>query len=134
MSAPVNGAGLHILVVEDNADGALSLAMLLRMYGHVVETVANGPAALESVRTHEPDVVLLDIGLPGMSGYEVARRLIGPRPRKTPLVIAVTGFGQAEDRRRCAESGIDMHLLKPVEPEYLQAVLARFQKMLGARG
>ena len=130
MTAPVNGVGLRILIAEDNTDGAVSMAMLLRIYGHDVEIAANGPTALEKARTDKPDVVLLDLGLPGMSGYDVARQLSKHRPRKTPLLIAVTGFGREEDRRHSAEAGIDLHLLKPVNPDELQAVLKRFQQLL----
>src|SRR5690242_9513440 len=114
MTVPVNGVGLRILIAEDYADAAESMATLLRMYGHDVEIAANGPTALEKARTDKPDVVLLDLGLPGMSGYDVARQLSEHRPRKTPLLIAVTGFGQEDDRRHAAEAGIDLHLLKPV--------------------
>src|SRR5438105_4057607 len=93
----VKGVGLRILIVEDNIDSAVSMAILLRMYDHAVEIAANGPIALEKVRMDKPDVVLLDLGLPGMSGYDVARQLSVRRPRKTPLLIAVTGYGMAED-------------------------------------
>jgi len=130
MAIPVNGAGLHILIVEDEEDVAWSTAMVLRLRGHEVEIAPNGPTALEMVRAHKPDVVLLDVGLPGMSGYEVARQLSAPHPGKTPLLIALTGYGMEEDRRRCAEAGIDLHLLKPVDPLELEAVLRQFQKAI----
>ena len=130
VSPSLNAAGLRILIAEDHADCALSLAILLPMHGHEVEMAANGPSALEKARTDNPDVVLLDIGLPGMSGYEVSRQLTAHRPRKTPLLIAVTGFGQEEDRRNSAESGIDLHLLKPIDTDELRALLKRFHQFL----
>lgn len=124
-------AGLHILIAEDRADCADSLALLLRLYGHDVEIARTGPAALERARSDEPDVVLLDLGLPGMSGYDVARRISDRRPKKTPLLIAVTGFGQDEDRRRSLEAGCDLHMVKPVDPEQLRVVLEMFQRTIG---
>jgi len=134
MTLAANGVGLRILIAEDGADCAESMAMLLRMCGHNVEIAANGPTALEKARTDEPDVVLLDLGLPGMSGYDVARQLSDHRPRRTPLLIAVTGYGMAEDRRHSAEAGIDLHLVKPIDVEKLQAVLKRFQQLLARCG
>src|SRR5438552_667214 len=107
MNAPLDVAPLHILVVEDYEDAATSMAMLLRMYGHEVQIAKNGEEALEKVQADEPDDVLLDVGLPGMSGYEVARRMTVEHPWKRPLLIAVTGYGREEDRRRSAVAGID---------------------------
>jgi CheY-like chemotaxis protein len=133
-AVPVNGVGLRILIAEDNADSAVSMAMLLRMYGHDVEIAANGPTALEKARRVKPDVVLLDIGLPGMTGYDVARQLSDHPPRKTPLLIAVTGFGQEVDRRHSAEAGFDLLLLKPVDPDQLRVILERFQRLLAESG
>ena len=132
---PDPAAGLHILIAEDRADCAESLAMLLRLFGHEVEIARDGPAALEAVRADEPDVVLLDLGLPGMSGYEVAQRISGHRAwknKKAPLLIAVTGFGHEADRRHSAEVGIGLHMVKPIEPEQLRAVLERFRSVLHA--
>jgi CheY-like chemotaxis protein len=116
--------GLHILVVEDNTDCATSTAVLLRMYGHEVEVALSGADAMKSVQSRRPDVVLLDIGLPQMDGYEVARRLRQLGGDKALFLIAVSGWGP--DRQRTAEAGIDVHLLKPVGPEYLRSILARF--------
>ena len=123
-------AGLRILVVDDNDDCAESTAMVLRLYGHRADVAASGPTALEMAQAGDPDVVLLDLGLPGMSGYDVARQLTACRPRKTPLVIALTGYGTENDRQRSAEAGIDLHLVKPVHPDELQAVLVRFQRAI----
>jgi PAS domain S-box-containing protein len=114
----------HILIVDDNVDAAESLALVLRMTGHEVRTAYRGPAALEAARAYPPEVVLLDIGMPGMDGYEVARRLRQELGLKHLLLVALTGYGQEEDRRRSREAAIDYHLIKPVDPEALQALLA----------
>jgi CheY-like chemotaxis protein len=105
--------------------------MLLRLKGHEVRVAADGPAALDEAQQAQPDVVLLDIGLPGgMDGYEVAQRLQGQKAPKKPLLIAVTGFGGEADRRRSAEVGIDLHLVKPADMEALLRLLSRFQRVL----
>ncbi len=114
-----------VLVVDDNKDAAHSLAVVLRHEGHDVREVYDGPAALAAVAEASPQVVLLDIGMPGMDGYEVARRL-----RQTPgfnatPIVALTGFGSAEDHRRSREAGFNQHLTKPVDPEALLDILAR---------
>ncbi len=114
---------LKILLVEDNLDSAEGMALLLRFDGHEVRMAHDGPSALEAARAFEPQAVLLDLGLPGMNGYEVAQRLREqPACRQTPL-IALTGYGQEEARRRTKEAGFDYHLVKPVEPEALGALL-----------
>ncbi len=115
---------LRILIVEDQPDTAASLAILLRLGGHEVEVAADGHAALQKAEAEEPDVVLLDIGLRGMDGYEVAKRLRSGQTGKRPVLIAVTGYGREEDRRRCAEAGIHLHMLKPADPEVLLRLLA----------
>jgi PAS domain S-box-containing protein len=115
----------RVLVVDDNADAADSIAMILRLSGYDVRCVYDGPSVLETAKAYRPDVVVLDIGLPGMSGYDVARQLREHTDfRRTPLV-AVTGYGQDEDRRRSQEAGFDYHLTKPVDPDALQAFVAR---------
>ncbi len=129
-TASINGAGLHILIVDDNDDCAQSMAMLLRLYGHDVVIAPNGRIAVDKARADMPDVVLLDLGLPGMSGYEVAEQLCARRPRKTPLLVAVTGYGGEEDRRNSRKAGIDLHLLKPIDPNQLRAILETFQRVL----
>jgi PAS domain S-box-containing protein len=115
----------RILVVDDNTDAAEMLATLLSMDGHDVRTAASGPAALEIVKDFNPQIAFLDIGLPGMSGYELARR-IRTEPRLAGItLIAVTGWGQDEDRRQSKEAGMDHHLTKPVDPREVQAFVAR---------
>ena len=121
---------LRVLVVEDHADTAESMAVLLRLHGHEVDVAPDGPTALRIAAQNPPDVALLDIGLPGMNGFEVARRL-QERPGKKPLLVAVTGYGQEEDHRRSEQAGIDLHLLKPVDPEPLEKLLARFKTIIG---
>ncbi|HKB04165.1 MAG TPA: PAS domain S-box protein [Gemmataceae bacterium] len=113
----------RVLVVDDHADAADSLAWLLRMDGHDVRVARNGPAAVESAQADPPDVVLLDLGMPGMDGFEVARRLRqGPAART--VIAALTGWGQEEDRRRTREAGFDHHLVKPADPNDLRELLA----------
>jgi PAS domain S-box-containing protein len=115
--------GRRILIVDDNADAAETLALLLRLNGHDVQTALDGPAAVEAARAFQPDVALLDIGLPGMDGYEVARRLRREPGLKDVRLVAVTGYGREEDRLRSREAGFDHHLTKPVEPCVLLKLL-----------
>jgi CheY-like chemotaxis protein len=114
-----------VLVVEDHAEFAEGMALLLRSWGHEVEVAPNGPAALAVVRRIVPDAVFLDVGLPGMSGYEVARQLRQQAELERTLLVAVTGYGREEDRRRAREAGFDEHLIKPVEANVLRELLAR---------
>jgi PAS domain S-box-containing protein len=115
--------GLHILVVDDNRDSAESLGILLEGRGHEVRIAANGPEALEMARDAAPDVALLDIGLPGMDGFELAERMRGIHRDIT--LVAVTGYGTQEDRRAAHEAGFDHYLLKPVDMDALTEVLLR---------
>lgn len=115
---------LRILVVDDNVDSAESMAMLLRLQKHHVETAHSGPEAVEAALAAPPDVLLLDIGLPGMDGYEVARDLRAQPQTRAAVLVALTGYGQPQDRQRSAEAGFDHHLVKPVEPESLNGILA----------
>jgi two-component system CheB/CheR fusion protein len=105
---------MRILIVDDDVDSAESQGILLRLDGHEVLTLLDGHAALAAVATFEPDVVMLDIGLPEMDGYEVARRL--KQSGCVARLIAITGYGRAEDRKRAREAGFDAHLLKPIDP------------------
>jgi signal transduction histidine kinase/ActR/RegA family two-component response regulator len=104
-----------VLVVDDNRDAATSLSMLLELSGHSVHTTYDGAAALEAAELHRPEIVLLDIGLPGMTGYEVCRRLRQRPSGRDAVIIALTGWGQDADRRKSAEAGFDGHLVKPVD-------------------
>jgi CheY-like chemotaxis protein len=117
--------GLRILLVEDHADTAASWALLLRLAGHAVEVVSDGITALQTALANTPDVLLLDIGLPGMDGWQVATRLTEQLKRDRPLLVAMTGHGQAEDQRRSDAAGIHLHLVKPVDPQWLQSLLRR---------
>jgi PAS domain S-box-containing protein len=119
------GPAQRILVVDDNIDSAESLATMLRLLGHEVHTVYDGPAAVRAAATFAPEVVLLDIGLPGMDGYEVARQLRALPQVRGAVLVAQTGWGQEEDRRRSREAGFDHHLVKPVDPAALREVLGR---------
>jgi len=120
----VSARGLRVLVVEDNIDAAESLATLLRLWNHDVNVVHDGCKALEAAREQQPEVVLLDIGLPGLDGYQVARRLRDEIGLDHALLVAMTGYGQPEDRRRSQEAGIQYHFVKPVEPLVLRNLLA----------
>ncbi len=122
-SAP-SDAPCRVLVCDDNIDGAESLALMLGLLGHEVRTVHDGPAALATVRNWRPDAVLLDIGLPGMSGYEVARQMRSDPQLRGLLLVAVTGWGTQDDQRRSAAAGFDQHLTKPVEATALESLLA----------
>jgi len=110
----------RILIVDDDIDVAQLLAMLLRDANYDVEFVENGQAALESVQSCPPDIVLLDIGLKGMDGYEVARRVRALPRRKKMLLVALTGHGQEDDRQQALEAGFDSHVTKPVSLETLE--------------
>jgi PAS domain S-box-containing protein len=116
----------RLLVVDDDRDSAESLALLLQVKGNEVQTAPDGSAALESARDFRPDIILLDIGLPGMDGYEVARRLRREHSRQTVLV-ALTGYGTDEDHRKSQRAGFDYHLVKPVELDALFQLFLRLE-------
>jgi two-component system CheB/CheR fusion protein len=117
------GPRRRILVVDDNADAAESLAMLLRLEGQEVRVAHDGPSALEAARDYRPEIAFLDIGMPGLDGYEVARRLRQEPGLEKVVLVALTGWGQEEDRRRSREAGFDRHFIKPVEPDVLHRFL-----------
>ena len=123
VSAPGVTRPLRMLVVDDNTDSADSLGMLLKLHGHEVRVEYSGPAALQAAEAGPFDVILLDIGLPRMDGYEVARRLRARPDGKRPTLVAVTGYGYEADRQRSQEAGFDHHLVKPVGPERLEELL-----------
>ena len=100
------------------------MARLLQYSGHEVQTAYDGPSAIEAARAHRPDVILLDIGLPGMSGHEVAARLRRDAALEGSIIVAISGYGQEADRRRSEAAGFDSHLVKPVDFDALCALLA----------
>jgi two-component system CheB/CheR fusion protein len=112
-----------ILVVDDNVDAAHSLSVLLRLWGHTSHVVHDGPEAIEAARQIRPQIVLLDIGLPKLDGYQVARAIRSEPTLAGAKIVAMTGYGQAEDRRKSREAGFDVHLVKPVDLQELEAIL-----------
>jgi two-component system, chemotaxis family, CheB/CheR fusion protein len=115
---------LRVLVVDDNKDAANSTAKLLGLVGHEVQVAYSGPAALREAVSFRPDAVLLDLGLPEIDGYEVARRLRQEPALAHVRLIALSGYGQDADRQRSQEAGFDAHLVKPAEPQKLAELLA----------
>jgi CheY-like chemotaxis protein len=114
----------RILVVEDHADAAEMLELALSAVGHTVRLAADGATALAAAREFEPQIVLCDIGLPGMSGYEVAGLLRQEPGSRNAFLVALTGYGRDEDRERCREAGFDLHLTKPLDVTQLQQILS----------
>jgi CheY-like chemotaxis protein len=117
----------RILVVDDNHDSALSLAMMLSIMGHETRTAHDGESAVVTAESFLPDVVLLDIGLPKLNGYEVAQRIRESDWGQSMFLIAVTGWGQEEDRQRSSEVGLNVHMVKPVEPAALERLLSELR-------
>ena len=112
------------MVVDDNCDAGESLAIMLRLEGHDVRVAHDGPTALEVMQSQPPDVAFLDIGMPVMDGYELCRRIRQQPAFSKVLLVALTGWGQDEDRRRSQEAGFDRHVVKPVEPRSLTRLLS----------
>src|SRR5581483_7095555 len=110
--AAANEKASRVLIVDDNVDTARGMARLLRLLGHDTRTAHDGSSAIDSARERRPEFVLLDIGLPGMDGYEVATRLRQEESCRDAVIIAVSGYGQDEDRRRSSAAGFDHHLVK----------------------
>jgi CheY-like chemotaxis protein len=115
---------LRLLVVDDNIDTVLSFSMLLRASGHHVRTAHDGLAAVQAAIDYQPDAVLLDVGLPVLNGYEVAKRIRQEPPLKDIVLIALTGYGQEADRQAALQAGFNHHLVKPAHLEQLQTILA----------
>jgi PAS domain S-box-containing protein len=113
----------RVLVVDDNKDAAETLAAVLRLRGHEVQVAFDGVTALAAAQASRPDFILLDLGMPGMDGYEVAQHLREQPARRQTVLVALTGWGQEEDRRRSQEAGFDFHMVKPVEPDMVDALL-----------
>jgi PAS domain S-box-containing protein len=127
-------ASLRVLVVEDNLDSAESMALLMRMSSHDVRVAHSGPAGVESALAFRPNVVLLDIGLPGMDGYDVARKLRQQPDFEGMKIVAMTGYGRESDLERSQQAGFDHHLVKPVNPLKLLELLATFSPQCCAAG
>jgi len=115
----------RILLVDDSADAAFAMSMLLEALGHEVRTEHDGACALNSIDDFKPDVVVLDIGLPGMNGFEVAREMRKRDATRDVLLLALTGYGSAADRQTAIDAGFDHHLTKPVSLGDLEALLTR---------
>lgn len=120
---PRSGPTFRILVADDNRDAANSLAMMLRLLGHDIQSAHDGVEAVQAAAVFRPDVALLDIGMPKMNGYEAARNIRGQPWGKQTVLVALTGWGQEEDKRKAAEAGFHYHLTKPVEPGTLERLL-----------
>jgi CheY-like chemotaxis protein len=114
----------RILVVDDNRDSALTLAMILKIMGHETRTAHDGLEAIEIAAEQHPDVIFLDVGMPKLNGYDTCRRIREQPWGKDIVIIALTGWGQAEDYRRSRDAGFNHHLVKPVRPPLLHQVLA----------
>ena len=126
-------SSLRILIVDDNQDGADTLAMMLKAMGNEVRTAYDGLQGIDMAAQMQPDVVLLDIGLPKLNGYEACRRMRGQPWGQKIVIIAVTGWGQEEDMRRSHEAGFDHHLVKPVDPQALMKLLAGLRGVTAER-
>ena len=126
--AKPSAAGQRIVIVDDNADAADSLAMVLEIEGNDVRTASDGMAGLALIAEFAPQAVILDIGLPLLNGYEVARRVRRDFPDAGIRLIAVTGWGQQQDKQTAVEAGFDHHFTKPVDPMELQRVLSGQQE------
>jgi CheY-like chemotaxis protein len=122
-SATPEESPLSILVVDDNQDSACSMTLLLELQGHKVQVAHAGHTALRIAGECSPDVILLDIGMPGMNGYEVARQLRAQPAFHDTLLIAVTGYGRASDVKQTESAGFDHHLVKPIDYDKLQSLL-----------
>jgi DNA-binding response OmpR family regulator len=121
---PTLKSSLRILIVDDNRDSADSLGMLLQIMGNDIRMAHDGQEGLDVAEEFRPDVVLLDIGLPKLNGYEACRRIREQSWGRSVVLIALTGWGQEDDRRRSHEAGFDHHMVKPVDPQDLMGLLA----------
>jgi two-component system, sensor histidine kinase len=124
VSAPPAPGPRRILIVEDSRDSRDMLRFLLEHAGHEVHEAADGPSGVEAILTVRPDIALVDVGLPGLDGFEVARRVRADARGREVRLVALTGYGLPEDHRRSREAGFDAHLVKPVDPARLVAVIA----------
>jgi CheY-like chemotaxis protein len=128
-ASPKGGCSIRVLVVDDYPDSAESMALVLRLFGHEVDTALDGREALRKAQAKPPDVVLMDISMPGVDGYGLARQLrtlFGDRVR----LIAITAYSFEEDHQRCLEAGFDLHLVKPADPKEVQSLLEQLADVL----
>jgi PAS domain S-box-containing protein len=121
-------SGRRVLVADDNQDAAATLALALQSLGHIVETASDGLEAIELAQRFKPSVMFLDLGMPGLTGFDVARRVRAGSWAEVPALIAVTGWGQADDKQRSREAGFDMHLVKPIDLATLETVLTTLDR------
>jgi CheY-like chemotaxis protein len=121
--ASIADVGLKILIVDDNRDAADSCSTLLELAGHRVQTAYTGVEALRLAATARPHVILADIGLPDLDGYELAQRVRSAPWGRGTVLVAVTGWGQQEDKRRAYDAGFNHHLTKPIDPEIVESLL-----------
>lgn len=122
-AAPPHAIPRRILIVEDSRDSRDMLRYLLERAGHEVHEAGDGPSGVEAILKVRPDIALVDVGLPGLDGYEVARRVRASEGGRTVRLVALTGYGLPEDHRRSHEAGFDTHLVKPVDAARLAAVI-----------
>ena len=118
----------RVLLADDNADFANSLGQLLSSQGHQIRIAYDGAEALATAREFIPDIAFIDIGMPKVHGYEVARRMRAESATSACVLVAVTGWGQENDRKRAREAGFDRHLVKPVDPAEIESILASYQR------
>ena len=124
-SAAITRLGRRVLIVDDNVDAARTMADALDLAGYDTRVSFDGPAALDAAASFEPDAVLLDLGLPLMDGYEVAREMIAGATARKPVLVAVTGYGQLSDQERTRTAGFNGHIVKPIDTPQLVAALER---------
>jgi len=113
----------RVLIVDDNRDSVETMATLIRLSGHEIEMAHDGKTALEKAKSFKPEIILLDVGLPDMHGYEVAERLRAVPENKSLVIVALTGYGNEEDRRRARDAGFDYHFVKPVDFTALESLI-----------
>jgi CheY-like chemotaxis protein len=130
-NASNGGAPRKFLIVDDNIDAATSLAMLLEIGGHEAHLAHNGKDAVERARELRPEIILLDIGLPKLNGYDACRQIRAEPWGRSIVLVALTGWGQDSDRRRSRDAGFDHHLVKPVDPDELMKLLENIQRRSG---
>jgi CheY-like chemotaxis protein len=134
MSTASNSLPLRVLVVDDLEDARESIALLVRAWGHDAQTASDGLTAIQAAPGYRPNVVLLDIGMPGMSGWDVVRALKGSSGLERTLFVAISGYGRDRDLRRSRDEGFDLHLVKPVKPDELRQLLGLEERWMEPGG